>query len=128
LKVEEVLKNTKAYVWKERFAVVKVESMPEISDFFAVVKDKNEITLIIDERHLNKLPVLESEGGFRLITFDVTLPFGLVGFISTVSRVLAAKEVSILVVSSFSTDHILVKENDLDRTIKALREIGIKTD
>jgi hypothetical protein len=54
----------------------------------------------------------------------MVLPFGLVGFLARVSRALADEKVSILAISAFSTDHILVKESDLPRAIKKLQSLG----
>ena len=64
------------------------------------------------------------EKGYRVITFNAVLPLELVGFIAEISTKLASKGVSILAYSSFSTDHILVKENNLKKTLKTLKELG----
>lgn len=108
------------------FAVVKVKNIPKISDFFSIIKDRNEITLIVKEKQINEIESIKFENGYRIITFDAILPFNVVGFISTVSNALAKKGISILTVSSYSTDHILVKNKDLNKTIGALKDIGIK--
>jgi hypothetical protein len=126
MRIEGILKNIKAYVWDEMFAVVKVKNIPKISDFFSIIKDRNEITLIVKEKQINEIESIKFEDGYRIITFDAILPFNVVGFISTVSNALAKKGISILTVSSYSTDHILVKNKDLNKTIGALKDIGIK--
>jgi hypothetical protein len=53
------------------------------------------------------------------------LPFGLIGFLAQVSKVLAEENISMLVISVYSTDHILIKEKDLPRAIKKLESMGL---
>ncbi len=54
----------------------------------------------------------------------MTLHFELVGFLARISKTLADQNTSIFTVSAYSTDHILVKEEDLPSAIKVLEKIG----
>ncbi len=56
----------------------------------------------------------------------MNLPFELVGFISTIASALAKEKISIFVISAFSTDHLLVKDRDLEDTINVLTKLGFK--
>ena len=112
----------KFYVWKENFAIVK--SKKPLHNAFAVVQDKNEITLIIEESMIENDSAVEINRGWKIVTFDCALPFGLVGFISKISSALAEEGISIFVISAYSTDHILVKTKDLNRTVSNLETIG----
>ncbi|HMS07909.1 MAG TPA: ACT domain-containing protein, partial [Pyrinomonadaceae bacterium] len=60
------------------------------------------------------------ERGFRLLTFDTVMDFSVVGFLASVAEILTEAGVSIVALSSFSRDHILVKQDDLARALKAL--------
>lgn len=120
--VEDYFKSGKAYVWKESFAIVK--SKKSYPNAFANIADKNETTVIIDSRKFNEIDAIEIEKDWKIITFDMVLPFGLVGFIAKVSQVLANEKISIFVISSYSTDHILIKEKDLSKAIKKLENMG----
>ena len=124
LEPETYFKGGKAYVWKESFAIVKAKRPSE--DAFAVIKDKNEITLIIDQIKLKEEDAIEIEKDFKLITFDMVLPFGLVGFLAKVSKVLADEKISIFAVSAYSTDHILVKQKDIEKAVKKLEALGFE--
>jgi len=112
------------YVWGGVFAIAKTKKI--IDGAFAVIQDKNEITVIFEESKIgeNKSNIIEVENGYKIITFDMVLPFGLVGFLAKISRALAEANISIFAISAFSTDHILVKQNDLLKTIEKLQEIG----
>ncbi len=119
---EDYFKNGKACVWKETFAVVK--SKRPLPNAFAVIQDKNEITVIIDQSKINNKDVIEIEKDWKIFTFDMILPFELVGFLAKISKVLADEKISIFAISAYSTDHILVKEKDLSKAIKKLENLG----
>ncbi|NOY11351.1 MAG: ACT domain-containing protein [Archaeoglobi archaeon] len=110
-------------VHEEVFAVVNVESLGN-ADFFAAVRDADgKLTLILPEKHLKDLEFSEVEKGFRLITFRTKLPFDTVGFIAKVSSALAQEGIPILVLSSFSTDHILVRNEHVERAVEILEKV-----
>lgn len=124
MELENYFRGQKAYVWKEKFAFVKAKA-PD-SNAFAVIQDQNEITLIIDQAKLKKENTIQSEKDFRLITFDMVLPFGLVGFLAKVSKALADERISIYAIATYSTDHTLVKDEDIDATVAVLKKLGFE--
>jgi hypothetical protein len=107
-----------------RYIIAKLKEVPKFSDeIFSIVRDKNEITVMTKEG-LELQPISE-EKFFRLITFDVTLPFDLTDFLSHISALLASKNIPILAISAYSTDHIFVREEDLDSAIEVLKKDGM---
>ena len=122
MELQDYFNNCKVYIWKETFAVVK--SNKSFHGAFANIVDHNEITVIIDQLKIDDQDVIEIEKGWKILTFDVELPFELVGFVAQIAKEIADKNISILVISSFSTDHILVKENDLSITKRTLETFG----
>ncbi len=64
------------------------------------------------------------DGGWRLLTVRGPLEFTLTGIMASLAGSLAAAGVPIFAVSTFDTDHILVKQADLERAVTALREAG----
>jgi len=126
MELQNYFKNGKVYVWKETFAVIK--SKKTYPDAFANIIDKNEITVIIDQSKFNEEDVIEIEKDWKILTFAMVLPFGLVGFLAKVSRALADEKISIFAISAYSTDHILVKEKDLTKAIKKLENLGFSVE
>ena len=120
----DFFKNGKFYVWKEVLDVVK--SKKPLADAFAVIQDKNETTVIIDQSKIIE-DVIEIEKDWKILTFEMVLPFGLVGFLAAISGALADEGISIFVMSAYSTDHILVKEKDLPKAISKLKTLGLST-
>ncbi len=115
-------KNGKVYIWKETFAIIK--SKKPYPNVFANIIDKNETTVIIEQSKYDEENVIEVEKDWKILTFDMVLPFGLVGFLAKVSKVLADEKIPIFAISAYSTDHILVKEKDLSRAEEKIKELG----
>jgi len=122
INLENYFKNGKIYLWKETFAIIKAKK----SNFnaFANIIDKNEITVIIDQLKYIPENVIEIEKDWKILTFDMILPFELVGFLAKVTKVLTDEKISIFAISAYSTDHILVKKQDLKRAKEKLKELG----
>jgi len=123
MKPEQYFKNGKAYVWKETFAIVKARKI--IPYAFAVIQDKNEITVIIDQNKIKKSDFTEINKDWKLITFDMVLPFSLIGFLAKVSKAMEDEKITVIVVSAYSTDHVLVKKKDISKAIKKLKKLGL---
>ena len=118
----KVIRKCNLMVWPQKFAILKCKKPQK--NAFAVIRDHNEVTVIIEERKAANY--LEIEPGWRLITFNAVLGFGLVGFLAKICSKLAAKNISIFAISAYSTDHILVKEKDLNHAVLALKSIGFQ--
>ncbi|HEV7908457.1 MAG TPA: ACT domain-containing protein [Pseudonocardiaceae bacterium] len=65
-----------------------------------------------------------SQAGWRLLTVRGPLEFTLTGIMAALSGELAAAGVSLFAMSTYDTDHLLVKAFDLDRAVLALRTAG----
>jgi len=91
---------------------------------FMILMDKYEVTLLLDEIDIANIREgigeAKVEGGFRMLTFDTELDFDVVGFMAAVSGILADAGISIIPISAFSRDHILIKQNDLAKALKSL--------
>ncbi len=121
---EPTFREAKAHVWKEDFAIVKAKK-PMVGAF-AVIKDKVETTVVIDQTKINDKDAIKAELNFKLITFDMVLPLGLVGFLAKVAKALAEKKISIFSIAAYSTDHILVKKDKIGTAAKALEKLGFE--
>jgi hypothetical protein len=66
----------------------------------------------------------EVEDGWSLLSVVGPLEFTMVGVLSTLSSALAGAGLSIFVVSTFETDHILVGADSLESAVSALEGAG----
>lgn len=64
------------------------------------------------------------ERGWRALTVRGPLEFTLTGIMAALSGALAAAGVTLFALSTYDTDHVLVKQTDLARAVAALREAG----
>ncbi len=108
------------------YAVARMKGFTGNLNFipFAQVYDGEEWTLVLREEELGNIETYSVEKGWRILTFRMILPFEMVGFLSRISVALAEAGIPIFVISSYSTDHILVKEKHIPAAIRALQKIG----
>jgi uncharacterized protein len=89
-----------------------------------IFSDKHEVTLVLDEIDFEKLRSALGDAKvarqYRMLTFDIELDLNIVGFLAEVSRILAGAEVPVIALSSFSRDHLLIRQGDLARALKSL--------
>ena len=64
------------------------------------------------------------EDGWRAMRVVGTLDFSLTGILSGIAAVLADRKIGIFAVSTYDTDYILIKEENLDRAAEALKLAG----
>ena len=126
MKPETFLKNGSVHVWDQSFAMIR--SRRTHPEAFANIIDHNEITVIMDQTKVDEEDVIEIQKGWKLLTFDMVLPFELVGFLATVSNAFAEEGIPIFAVSAYSTDHLFVREEDLPNAKKKLRTLGCRID
>jgi hypothetical protein len=65
-----------------------------------------------------------TETGWRLLTVRGPLEFTLTGIIAALSSELAAAGVALFSLSTFDTDHVLVKATELERAQEVLQAAG----
>lgn len=65
-----------------------------------------------------------SSNDWRLFKIEGPLDFSLIGVIADISAILKEVKISIFMISTYDTDYILVKENDLNTSIASLKKSG----
>lgn len=136
LEAKAILKNTSVRVHPDEFAILSLDQDhwlkllddqslgPSGSSPFMIFTDPYEVTLILNrpdfERVRHAIDDSRVEQSFRLLTFTTELDFAVVGFMAEVSRILAEANISICALSSFSRDHLLIRQDDLARALHAL--------
>jgi uncharacterized protein len=69
-------------------------------------------------------PGARVEPDWRALSVLGPLDFSLIGVIGSLTTLLAQAGVSVFVLSTFDTDHVLIKEDAVDTAIDALRDAG----
>jgi hypothetical protein len=90
--------------------------------FFSITRTHDELSVVCPE-HLVPEGV-RAERGWRAIRVEGPIPFSAVGVLASLARPLAGAGVSLFAVSTFDTDYVLVKEDELPRAIDILQASG----
>lgn len=108
------------------FAVCKIKSLSEVhadADFYFLSRTDEELSLVCRSEHVPENPIA-IEDGWQMFRVVGTLDFSLTGILARISDVLAAAKICIFAVSTYNTDYILVKSENLPRAIDALQTAG----
>ena len=92
------------------------------SEFYSISKSEDELSIVCNSSIL--LNSEKNESGWSCIKVSGALDFSLTGILADISAVLAGAEISIFAISTFDTDYILIKSQDLPSAGKALLASG----
>jgi uncharacterized protein len=114
------------------YAVARLDPDAEVprpllhaSGLVSVTRTPDELSVVCPAEHAGALPATaRTSEGWRLLTVRGPLEFTLTGIMAALSAGLAAAGVTLFALSTFDTDHLLVRSGDLDRAVRALREGG----
>ena len=118
--------GVKLKVLEPLFSVCRVDSAAEVdlsAEFCFVGKTDEELSLVCPQ---NRVPehALAREDGWRAFRVEGVLDFSLTGILARLSSALAEAGIGLFAVSTYNTDYILVKREDLPRALEALRGAG----
>ena len=106
--------------------VCKVSDIGDLdlsAGFYFIGRTDEEISLVCETAKTPRSTTAR-EDGWRAFRICGTLDFSLIGILSKISGVLAENGIGIFAVSTYNTDYILVKEENLGRAVKALENEG----
>lgn len=111
------------------FSVCKVKELNPsyLEDEFCFIgKTDEELSLVC---LTEKAPedAYEREDGWRAFRIQGILDFSLIGILSKISGILAENRIGIFAVSTYNTDYILLKSENLERAVAVLKEAGYDT-
>jgi hypothetical protein len=124
--LEKIIKQSSFKIEDGKFVYAKISQVPDsLEKHFMVSGDADEITIITKEENLSDLNLLErNKDYYRLIALNVAVPFYSVGFLAAVSGAVAEAGMNILIVSTYSKDYILIKEDKILDAKKVLHSLG----
>ena len=90
--------------------------------FTTITRTPHELSVVCDEGGVpDDVP---AERGWRCLGIEGPIPFETTGVAARFTRALAARRISVFVVSTFDTDYVLVKASKVDDAVEALRDAG----
>ena len=111
---------------KGDFSICKVADMKHIDfskELLFFAKTPDEISLVCETAHAPS-EHLAVEHGWKTLKVSGMLDFGMVGVIAKISNILATAGISLFVVSTYNTDYILLKAENLDHGVQLLLSQG----
>jgi uncharacterized protein len=115
-------------VLRERLAVCQLAAgalVPEwglSGGFSCVVRTSDELSLVCEA---DRVPEgVRAERDWAALKLEGPFPFSMTGVLASFLQPLADARIPIFAVSTFNTDYVLIKREDLEQAMKALGEAG----
>jgi len=90
--------------------------------FCSMTRTPQEMSVVCPEENIP--PDAECETGWRALSSEGPLGFAATGLVETLAEPLAVAGISIFFISTFYTDYVMVKEEELQIAIMALESAG----
>ena len=107
-------------------SVCKIKDTAEIpfqDDFVFVSKTDMELSLVCSTASVPK-SYITREDGWKSFRVEGILDFSLIGIVAKIAGILADNQISVFVVSTFNTDYILIKSEELNRAVRLMQNNG----
>ncbi len=107
-------------------SILKMASVDDVDfsrDFYFLGKTSRDITLVCNT---SEAPAnyLEKDDGWKAFVIDEVMGLTEVGIMSEISGVLAKNSIGMFAASSYTSDYILVKEQNFEKAMFALAQDG----
>ena len=90
--------------------------------FFSVTRTPAELSVVCDAGVVPSGVV--ADGPWSMLAVRGPLDLKMVGVLAGLATPLATAGISIFAVSTYDTDHVLVRHDDLEKAVRVLREVG----
>ncbi len=111
-----------------RYVYAKVRAQPASTEnHLMIFTDQDEITIVTEEGNLPSLDLIErNKDTHKVFALNVAVPFYSVGFLAEISKAIAAENINSLIISTYSKDYFLIKEDCAERVEEVLVSLGLK--
>ena len=111
---------------------IMIDETSRERSFFSITSTSAETSVVIDDVILETMSssldtsLYVREEGWIAFSIDTSepIPFDLVGILLSIAKPLADAKIGIFALSTFNTDHVLIKEANLEKAKEALEEAG----
>jgi uncharacterized protein len=116
-------------LWPQDFSICRLapgDPVPNwaggASGFLSVTRTPAELTVVCSKAVVP--PEVRQEGGWGLLEVEGPLDFALTGILASLAGPLARAGVSIFALSTFDTDYVMVRRQQMEQGIQALESAG----
>ena len=133
--IKQLLKKTKLKLLSDKYIFISIplnqfnrlDLKQFQKKFFSITYEKDGITLTINEKNWNKIKVnfkkCKVGKNYRIITLDIKLNPNVVGYLAAISKILADNNISIIAISTYQKDHLMIKNKDTKKALKVLKKL-----
>jgi hypothetical protein len=89
-------------------------------EFISITKTRDETSVVAASSASDDYEKIEE--GWKILKINEILDFGLTGILSKISAILAEEKIGIFVISTYNTDYILIKKENVKNAISKLEE------
>lgn len=112
-------------VMPDTLAVVRLDPSSEIPNwgtsgpgFFSITKTQDELSIVCAE---GNVPLgAKVEKGWSCLKVEGPLDFGMTGVLNSLTKPLAEAKISIFAISTYDTDYLMVKKENLQKAVQVL--------
>ena len=116
----------------DRFAICQLTPQSPVpewvydSGFFSITRTHEELSIICPEANVPENII--SNCGWRVLKIEGQFDFNEIGVLNSITTPLAKAQISLLTISIFNTDYILIQESCFDQARLILKSAGHQID
>ncbi len=130
----KISKELKAVIQSSWFTIenglyvyAKVTNVHTPEKHLIVTRDSDEITVVTKTSNLSELGDYErNPDNWVLLNIKCGNPFYCEGFLAAIASAFASKGIDITLTSTYTNDYVMVQEDNIDKAISLLKNIGFK--
>jgi len=116
----------KIKILEPEFAICQINDLKTVNyddEFLFLSKTDDEISLVCIA---NAVPIdaCKCDLGWSAFRIDAVLDFSLVGILASITSLLAANQIAVFAISTYNTDYVLVKSENIKNAINILKANG----
>jgi hypothetical protein len=114
-------------ILKDIYAIYQFKSNSEVpewiegSDFYSFTRTRDEISIVCKQADIKPPDKGIVNKNWKIIKVKGPLSLSLTGIIADISGILGKSKIPVFTISTYDTDYILVKEENLDNAITTLK-------
>jgi hypothetical protein len=117
-----VLKNTYAIYRLDNDAAIP--AWTNMSDFYSITRTRDELSIVCKQTDIKEVDNIMTDKNWKILKISGPLDLASVGIIADISSLLRNSKIPIFSVSTYDTDYILIKNQNLETALAVLKDNG----
>jgi hypothetical protein len=119
-------------ILKDIYAIYRFDRNSEVpewiesSDFYSFTRTRDEISIVCKQSDIKPPDKVIFDRNWKIIKVRGPLSLSLTGIIADIAGILGKSKIPVFTISTYDTDYILVKEENLDNAITTLKNNSYK--